>query len=95
MHLLVSQVVWAACFGFIPCHEADILWKCDVGHLLFQQTEGWSNLQSVLSSHPKSRFECSAYTVLSEFYKSCLCYIFMFLPLCWNHLFPLISIMLH
>lgn len=53
----LSQVVWAACYGFVPCHEADVLGERDVGHLLLQQTEGRSSLQSLLSSHPKDRLE--------------------------------------
>lgn len=73
-YLYLSQVVWAAHFGLIPCHEADILWECHVSHLLLQQTEGRRNLQSILSGHSKSRFECSHKhteppTVLSSFCK--------------------------
>ena len=49
--------MWAACFGFVTCHEADVLRERDVGHVLVQQAEGWSNLQSLLPSHPKSRFD--------------------------------------
>lgn len=91
--IYLSQVVWAAYFRFIPCYEADILRKCNVGHLLLQQTEGWSNLQSLLPGHPKSRFECShkqtkACAALSMFYKSCV----ICSRSCWNDLFPLISI---
>lgn len=51
------QVVWPACFRFVPCHEAHVLWECDVGHLLLQQAEGWSCLQSVFPCCPQSRFE--------------------------------------
>lgn len=40
----VPQVVWPACFGFIPCHEAHLLWERDAGYLLLQQAEGWSDL---------------------------------------------------
>lgn len=50
--------MWSACLGFVPCHEANVLRECDVGHLLLQQAAGWSNLQSLLPSHPQSRFEC-------------------------------------
>lgn len=56
--MYLSQVVWFACLRLISSHEANIFWECDVGHVLLQQTEGWSNLQSILPSHSKSRSEC-------------------------------------
>lgn len=76
-YLFLPQVVWAAHFGFVTSHEADILWERHVGHLLLQQTEGWSNLQSILPGHSKNRFECShkhteLHTVLSTFCKVCV-----------------------
>lgn len=85
-------MVWPARFGIVPRHEADVLWECYVGHLLLQQAEGWSNLQSLLPSHPQSRFECphkqtKAYTVLPKLYKSCV----ICSRYCWSDLFSLMS----
>lgn len=53
----VPQVVRPACFRFVPCHEAHLLWECHVGHLLLQQAEGWSHLQSLFPGCPQSRSE--------------------------------------
>lgn len=55
MFQIASQVVWAAFVGLVPRHEADFLWERHVGHLLLQQTEGWSDLQGLFPSHPQTR----------------------------------------
>lgn len=81
--MYLSQVVWAACLRFVSGHEADILWECHVGYFLLQPTERWSDLQSVLPGHPKSR---------SQWFILIVCDMSALLPACWSELFGMISI---